>query len=232
MHNQRTYNLHWTERAGLISFALALCAIPIYSDVSLLFLSLWLLSIVLKNCLLKRWSFFNWHQDKTYIPDKQLFLLLPMLLYWGMYFVGMIWTDNKSDGWREVGQASWLMIVPVACICTDFREVTKQYLRKIFWPYVLLMSLLFIVLLVTFIFKNCGFVESSFLNFMIGPYPQFYYIHHSYMAVYILAGLAFLYSECWSADKLSVKKVSLIIICTCCLFFFCCLSIQGQALWD
>ena len=74
-----TANLHWTEKAELFNMAMMLLAIPFDSGVGLIFACLWIVSIVLKNTLLKRWSFFGWHQDKTYAYNKSYRLLIAMM---------------------------------------------------------------------------------------------------------------------------------------------------------
>lgn len=211
--------LHWTEKFELLNLALMLIFIPTWAWVSFLFMSLWMFSVVLKNTILKRWSFFNWHQDKHYVYAKNTYMLIPMIVIWCIYLVGMLWTSNKQDGWKEVGHFVWLAGIALTCLCTDFREVKKIHLRKFFWLYVLLMSLLFIVLLPIYLLKMSGVVTPVFCEFLTGE-SMFYHIHHSYMAVYIIAGLAFLYSECVNSEKLNAKKIALIAVCAICLLLF------------
>ena len=77
-----TKNLHWTEKAGLLGLALMLVPIPVNSGVSMFFMVLWIATIVLKNSLLKRWSFFGWHQDKNFHGSTDsLLMVAPMACY-------------------------------------------------------------------------------------------------------------------------------------------------------
>lgn len=210
--------MHWTEKLSFFALALSLMVIPLDSGTSYVFTCLWIFSIVLKNTLLKRWSFFGWHQDKSYNYGKSAYLLIPMMAYFCLYLLSMIWTANKAVGWGEVWRLAWFVAIPLTCACTDFREVTKTHLRNILWLYVLFMSVLFLVVWAIVIMKDHGVAILSFLDFLTGS--TFYYIHHSYMAVYILAGLAFLYSECVSSEKPSAGKIVMIVLCACCLFLF------------
>lgn len=207
--------MHWTEKLSLFSLAMMLMLIPLDAGASYIFICLWIFSIVLKNTILRRWSFFGWHQDKNYNYGKNSYLLIPMMVYWCLYLLSMLWTTDKETGWAEVWRLAWFVAVPLTCLCTDFREITRMHLRKIFWLYVLLMSVLFLLMLVINMVIEPG---HTFLWLKTGV--EFYYLHHSYMAVYILAGLAFLYSECVSPEKPSAGKIVLIAVCACCLFLF------------
>ncbi len=206
--------MHWTEKLSLYTMALMLMFIPLDAGTSYVFICLWVLSTVLKNTFLKRWSFFGWHQDKSYDYGKSAYLLIPMIVYWCLYLLSMLWTADKATGWLEVSRLAWFAVVPLTCLCTDFREVTKKRLRNILWLYVIFMSVLFVVLLVV------NQLKPGQLFLWLRGESEFYYLHHSYMAVYIVAGLAFLYSECVFAETASVKKNILIVLCTCCLFPF------------
>ena len=186
---EATKALHWTEKAGLFSLAMMLFVIPIDTGVSLAFSCLWVLSVVLKNTLLKRWSFFKWHQDKAYVTKKCSILMLPMLFYWGFYLISLLWTENKAMGWASVGLITWFAVFAVTYYCTDFREVKKIHLRGIVWLYVLCLLGLFVVLLVK------GLMSPHRLSIYSIGQPFYDYMHHGYLAVYILMGLAFLYTE-------------------------------------
>ena len=86
------------------------------------------------------------------------------------------------------------------------------------WLFVLTLSLLFVLLFSIMVVKACTSAEHSFLWFMMNE--EFYHIHHSYMALYILAGLAFLYSELVRKEKLRVRQLVLTLVCCCCLILF------------
>lgn len=212
-------DLHWTEKFEMFNLAMMLVLIPTWTWLSYFFISLWMLSVVLKNTILNRWSFFKWHQDENYIYLNNAYMLIPMIVIWCVYLIGMLWTSNKQDGWGEIGHFVWLASVALTCLCTDFREVKKVHIRGFFWLYVVLMSLLFLVLLPIYLLKMSGKVPPDFCESLTGGL-LFYHIHHSYMAVYIVAGLAFLYSECVNSVKLSAKKIILIVACAICLLLF------------
>lgn len=217
LREDTTY-LHWTEKMEFVNLAAMLIVIPIDSGVSLLFAVLWMLAVVLKNTILKRWSFFGWHQDKNYHYSKNYYFLIPMMCYWFAYLLSMLWTENRPTGWVEVGQLSWFFVLPLTCVCTDFRQFSEKLVRMMLWSFVLTLSVLFVLLLSIMVVKASASAEHSFLWFMTNE--KFYYIHHSYMALYILAALAFLYSELVRKEQLSVKKIVLTIACACCLLLF------------
>ena len=210
--------LHWTEMAELFNMALMLLSIPFDSGVGLIFACLWILSIALKNTLLKRWSFFGWHQDKTYHYNKSYHILIPMMCLWGVYLLSLLWTENMETGWGEVGQLVWILVIPFAFACTDFREVSSKLLRIVLWLNVLLLSALFVVLLLRMIVQAAISAEHSFLWYMMNQ--DFYYIHHSYMALYILTALAFLYEEMKHLHKDNKPRIALWVLCFACLILF------------
>lgn len=210
--------LHWTEKAELFNMAFMLLSIPFDSGVGLLFACLWIASIALKNTLLKRWSFFGWHQDKTYLYNKSYRLLVPMMCLWGFYLLSLLWTENMETGWGEVGQLVWIMVIPFAFACTDFREVSSKLLRIVLWLNVLLLSALFVVLLLRMIVQAAISAEHSFLWYMMNQ--DFYYIHHSYMALYILTALAFLYDEMKHLHKDNKPGIVFWVLCFACLILF------------
>lgn len=211
-------SFHWTEKMEFVNLAAMLIAIPFDSGVSLLFSALWILSVILKNTILKRWSFFGWHQDKNFHYSKNHYFLIPIMCYWFVYLLSLLWTENMTTGWGEVGELAWLFVLPLTCVCTDFRQFSEKLVRIMLWSFVLTMSVLFVLLLSIVVVKACGSAEHSFLWFMMNE--DFYHIHHSYMALYILTGLAFLYSELARKDKHDVWQIVLAIVCACCLVFF------------
>ena len=211
-------SFHWTEKMEFVNLAAMLIVIPIDSGVSLLFSILWMLSVILKNTSLKRWSFFGWHQDKNFHYSRNYYLLIPMMCYWLSYLLSMLWTENRPTGWAEVGELAWFFVLPLTCACTDFRQFSGKLVRIMLWSFVLTLSVLFVVLLSIVVVKACSSAEYSFLWFMMNE--DFYHIHHSYMALYILTALAFLYSELVRKEKHDVWQIVLAIVCACCLVLF------------
>ena len=211
-------SLHWTEKLEIISLTAMLMLLPIDSGASLVSACVWMCVVVLKNTLLKRWSFFSWHQDKNYHYSKNYYFLIPMACYWAMYLVSMLWTENRMSGWNEVAQLIWFILLPLICFCTDFRQISAKEIRLMLWIYVVTLSVLFVLSLGNVFVQLSRTPDQSFLWYMI--LHDFYYIHHSYMALYILAGLAFLYSELVREKHIEIRQWIGIIVCACCLLLF------------
>lgn len=204
--------LHWTEKFETSCLAAMLATIPINTGISLVFTCCWFLSVVLKNSFLKRWSFFAWHQDKSYPYNKSAYLLIPLMVYWLAYLVSLLWTENLSKGWVEVGQLVWFFVIPLTCLCTDFRQISKRCIRAMFWLYVLSLLLAFGYLLVNAILLTSQSPSHSFIN-SIKIFDL--YKHHAYTSLFIIAGLAFLYTELIRDQSRRMR----ILICS----FICCL---------
>lgn len=206
---------HWSEKLEISCLTAMLAAIPINTGISLLFTCCWFLSVVLKNTLLKRWSFFAWHQDITFHYNKTTYMLIPSMCYWLFYLVSMLWTENIATGWVEVGQNVWFFVIPFACLCTDFRQVSKRCLRSMFWLYVLSLMLVFVFLLIKTILL---IFQSPSHSFMESIRIFDFYRHHAYTSLYIIAGLAFLYTEL--IRNQSRKMQILTCFCICCLTLY------------
>lgn len=207
--------LHWTEKTEILILTAMLATIPINSGISLVFTCCWFLSVVLKNSFLKRWSFFAWHQDKSYHYEKNAYILIPMMCYWLVYLISMLWTENIATGWVEVGEIVWFFLIPLTCLCTDFRQKSRQGLRAMFWLYVLSLMLVFGFLLIKTILLT---IQSSSHSFMENVRIFDLYRHHAYTSLYIIAGLAFLYTEL--IRKQSGMMRFLISFCIICLLLY------------
>ena len=160
-------SMHWSEHTEILLLALMLGSIPISSGLSLCIAFFELVNIVVKNTVLKRWSFFTWHQDKSYSYSNSWIILLPMIAYWFIYLLSMFWTENVEMGWVEIGENVWFLIFPLGCAMTDFRQFNQQILGKIFWLYVTIMMVLFGILLTIVIVKACRSWEYTFLWYLL-----------------------------------------------------------------
>lgn len=223
-------NNHWTENLELACLTAMLVSIPFSSGVTLALTCLWLLVVILKNTLLKRWSFFGFHQDKDYQHYYMPKFLYLMMAYWLMYLLSMLWTQNQVAGWAEVGALMCFAFFPLIYAITDFRQVKRAHLRIMLWLFVLAMSCLFWL---RFAIVASGYKsgEDSFIWYMLTQANDFYVIHHSYMSVYLLTGLAFLYTEIWNVRQSRCKCLLLTAIVVCalslCLFLMCINSRAG-----
>lgn len=214
---QEFSGFHWTETMEIVCLTLMFSMIPIHTSISLFFTYCWILSVVLKNSILKRWSFFSWHQDKNYSYHKNSYMLIPMLIYWLAYLISMLWTENRVAGWTEIEQNAWFFAIPVICLCTDFRQISQKCLRAMLWTFVLTLTLLFFYLLV----KSIIVTQQSSSIFLVSGLKVYYdYIHHTYGSLYIVAALAFLYTELVREEKLGAGRLVLLAFCACCLTVF------------
>ena len=209
--------LHWTETLEIVTLTLMLSMIPFHTGISLFFTYCWFLSVVLKNSILKRWSFFSWHQDKSYPYNQNAYMLIPMLVYWLAYLISMFWTENRAAGWTEIEQNAWFFAIPVTCLCTDFRQISKKCLRAMLWAFVITLTLLFFYLLA----KSIIVTQQSSSGYLTSGLKVFYdYIHHTYGSLYIVSVLAFLYTELVGEEKLGRGMLVLLALCACCLVVF------------
>lgn len=209
--------LHWTEQLEIFCLTFMLATIPINSGISLVFTCCWFLSVVLKNSFLKRWSFFSWHQDKSYPYDKNAFILIPMMLYWLAYLISMLWTENLTTGWAEVSENIWFLLIPFTCLCTDFRQISQRLLRAMLWLFVLTLTVVFFYLLAKAIITT-NQSSSIFLKSGLNVFHN--YIHYTYSTLYIASGLAFLYTEFIGKERLSRGMLALLVFCACCMVAF------------
>lgn len=112
--------------------------------------------------------------------------MIPMACYWLICLFSMLWTENKAEGWQEVNRITWFLVFPLVYAITDFRELKHIHLRSVLWLYVACMMVLFLIVTTKLILHG---------NLEQYNYHNFHDLHHCYMAVYLLTGLAFLYAE-------------------------------------
>ncbi len=214
--------LHWTENLEIWLITLLPALFSAYGGTAVALFCLLGINIIIKNFALKRWSFFGWHQDKNYKYDKFPLVFIFMIAYWTVYLVSLIWTENLSYGVREISSQTWMLLFPLIFAITDFREIGKHHIRSSLLWMVSFLTVTFIFRFVEFVYQYSCSQSDSFIWYMLSRSIEFYPTHHSYMSLYILTGLGFLYSEFQQIKKAHSPTLLAIMLsaCACCLCMF------------
>lgn len=221
---------HWTENLEILFLTLLPAMFAAYSLAAVILFCLLLVNVIVKNTILKRWSFFCWHQDKNYQYDRFPLFFILMISYWLIYLISLIWTQNVSYGWREVSSQIWMLLFPLIFAITDFREINKGHIRGAMITMGAFLSTVFVF---RFAEVSYNYIPDGdgFIWYMLCQANDFYPTHHSYMALYLLTALAFLYIVFFQIKKSKIPIITTTTLCLCvlclCLFLMCINSRAG-----
>ena len=125
-----------------------------------------------------------------HVRDKRLSLWL-MMLYAALYWVSLLYTSNMEEGIAVAMKKLSFVLVPLYFILSDHGYLDRSRMRGLLWLFVIALCVRFEVRLVIAIVKGLQGGFRSYL-FFGGMFDTF---HHSYLSMYILLAMVFLYSE-------------------------------------
>ena len=113
------------------------------------------------------------------------------IAYWGLYCISLLWSSNKVEGIDSIVSKLSVLITALIFLIGDFRWLTEKRKRLIGLTLVSSLCVLFLVRL------GMGFyrvvTEGEPVERML--FVNFDPVHHNYMSLYLLFGLAFLFVE-------------------------------------
>ena len=149
------------------------------------------------------------------LDRKSKVALLGPVIYWLMLALSLFWSDNITEGLDILGLKAVILIFPVCFLVSDTSYLTESRVRGI--GYALISGLICIsVYFLVFIriSNRNGVVYDDFHEYFDWVY------HHSYMAMYSVVALVFIYHELSSHFRelnkwvrLFLALASLMIIC-------------------
>lgn len=203
--------MRWYETLELTLLAVLLATIPL--DFSW---SLWTLTALGATLVAKMVA---GPKRKAWRGDRVNLLLLLPIAYWLCYVVSMLWTADTAEGWSEVAKLSSMPLVALYVLLSRQwglqQLLTPMRLRLLLWTFTASLTAVFVVRLgITAHHVHQGM--GSWHSLLFGS--AFYHIHHSYLALYLLTALAFLYTEAlrWLKGESLNKALlgSAIVLCT------------------
>lgn len=144
----------------------------------------------------------KFHLNKEQLKFKWAYIVFAMT--WLVYFVGMIYTDNQSEGWVQVTKKLGFLIFPVIFIFSDMSYITKDRFRAICYAFVA-GCILFFLMNLCYAFYDVIFNNATSERFFDRGLMKIYHVHHSYMSMYAGLGLMFCFLEIFGNNNRKVK---------------------------
>ena len=130
-------------------------------------------------------------------------------LTWFIYLIGMIYTENQSEGWNQVSKKLGFLIFPVVFIISDMSYMDKNKLKAIGYALVFSCILFFMINFVHAIY-DVIFNGATSERFFDQELMKLFYVHHTYLSMYAGLGLMFCFLEIFGENSRKVKIINII----------------------
>lgn len=140
-------------------------------------------------------------------------------LTWFIYLVAMIHTENQPEGWAQVSKKLGFLIFPMIFLFSDLSYLTKERVRVIGYAFVSGCVLFFLINLMPAIY-DVVFKGADSARFFDQQLMKYYYVHHSYMSMYVTFAMVFCVIEIIRQDSLKLKIVDTVVAVMMMVFVF------------
>lgn len=155
--------------------------------------STWLLGLLVVNTVALAVA--NRRLGNPGLPDWARWSLWLLVAFYMLQIVSLIYTSNMKDAGTMLMHRLPLLLFPLCCLVCDTAFMTRNRQRVLVW---LLTGSLVVKFFIRLVYMLCTYHKIVF-NSAFDP------VHHSYMAMYLLFVLGFLYSE-WFCHRNGMKK--------------------------
>lgn len=108
-----------------------------------------------------------------------------MVAFFAYQLVSMLYTVNQADGWDMILRRLPLLLFVLCPLAADSGHLTRSRVRVLMWIFTLSLALKFIIRFIIMLAESHKIVFSE----------SFDPVHHTYMAMYLMFVLGFLYDE-------------------------------------
>ena len=149
-----------------------------------------------------------------------------VLLFFGIYFIGVIYSSNQKYAWRDIETKLSFLVMPIIFAGTNFSKANYNKLFKALL-YGMIVSFLYCEIQAIYNYSYEMYARRN--NIILDYYPNtnFFYtsyfcpfLHHSYFSLYVCLVQAFLLDKLLDLKETFLKKLNLV--------FILCLSILLQ----
>ena len=123
-----------------------------------------------------------------------------MVAFFAYQLVSMLYTVNQADGWDMILRRLPLLLFVLCPLVTDSGYLTRGRVRVLMWIFTLSLTVKFIIRFIIML------AESHKIVFSV----SFDLVHHTYMAMYLMFVIGFLYSEWLNHRKEMSRTVQLL----------------------
>lgn len=108
-----------------------------------------------------------------------------VVAFFGLQLVSMLYTDNHADGWDMIVRRLPILLFVLCPLTADSSYLTRNRMRGLMWVFTISLTVKFVV----------RFVMMLVVHHKIDFASTFDPLHHTYMAMYLMFVLGFLYDE-------------------------------------
>lgn len=108
-----------------------------------------------------------------------------MVAFFAYQLVSMLYTVNQADGWDMILRRLPLLLFVLCPLAADSGYLTRGRVRVLMWIFTLSLTVKFIIRFIIMLAESHKFVFAS----------SFDPVHHTYIAMYLMFVIGFLYSE-------------------------------------
>ena len=125
-----------------------------------------------------------------------------MVAFFAYQLVSMLYTVNQADGWGMILRRLPLLLFALCPLAADFGYLTRGRVRVLMWIFTLSLAVKFIIRFIIMLSESHKFVFAA----------SFDPVHHTYIAMYLMFVMGFLYSE-WLNHRKEMSRMVLLLFC-------------------
>lgn len=125
-----------------------------------------------------------------------------MVAFFAYQLVSMLYTVNQADGWDMILRRLPLLLFVLCPLAADSGYLTRGRVRVLMWIFTLSLVLKFIIRFIIMLAESHKFVFAA----------SFDPVHHTYIAMYLMFVIGFLYSE-WLNHRKEMSRTVLLLFC-------------------
>ncbi len=125
-----------------------------------------------------------------------------MVAFFAYQLVSMLYTVNQADGWDMILRRLPLLLFVLCPLAADSGYLSRGRMRVLMWFFTLSLAVKFIIRFIIMLAVSHKFVFAS----------SFDTVHHTYIAMYLMFVIGFLYSE-WLNHRKEMSRTVLLLFC-------------------
>lgn len=125
-----------------------------------------------------------------------------MVAFFAYQLVSMLYTVNQVDGWDMILRRLPLLLFVLCPMAADSGHLTRGRVRVLMWIFTLSLAVKFIIRFIIMLSESHKFVFAA----------SFDPVHHTYIAMYLMFVIGFLYSE-WLNHRKEMSRMVLLLLC-------------------
>ncbi len=133
---------------------------------------------------------YNKHVGNPSLSKLNRWALYMMMGFYLWQGVTLLWSSNLDYGWGFMKNRLPLLIMPLLLLCANTSYITPLRRRGILYAFTASLMIKFLVRVIILIIEGKKFKFGGFFDT----------VHHTYMALYLVMALGFLYSE-WANHR-------------------------------